>query len=73
MAPLDDSEMSDYGLLIELSSAQLSNRETINNPRLIDRFARFIANWHRTPEQSKSEGIFEGIVSIHANFNSLFD
>ena len=29
MAPLDDREMSDYGLLIELSSAQLSNRETI--------------------------------------------
>ena len=29
MALLDDREMSDYGLLIELSSAQLSNLEMV--------------------------------------------
>jgi hypothetical protein len=68
MAPLDDREMSDYGLFIGLSSAQLINREAGKKPRLVDRFARLTSNRHRTPEQPKFEGIFEGIVSNIANF-----
>ncbi len=69
MGPLDGHDMSDYGLFIGLSSAQLSNREAAKKSRLVDRFARLVSNGHRTPEQSKSEGIFEGIASISVNLN----